>query len=381
MHQFEAAYSAWVIKYRWAIIPITLILMLIAASGVKNLEFKSDYRIFFGPDNLQRIAFEELENTYVKNDSLMIVVAPPDANVFTSDNLAIIEEITEHAWQTPYSNRVDSITNFQYTETDHDDLIVRDLVKNARELSDADIARIKRIALNEPLINGSLVRDDARVSGLFINVQLPGDDPTTENAAIINFARQLAADIESKHPGTRIYLTGMVMMNNAFLEATTNDLKTLIPLSVMVMIILLMIFVGSVIGTLASVVVFASSIAGALGLAGYAGFPLTPVSASSPIIILTVAIANCVHILVSFLVWDAPSSRQTCCSRRKPEDQSTACLYCQHHNRNRFPKPEFLRGAAVSTTWKHRRGRGSDLTCVVGKPFTRFDCRTSSAHS
>ena len=301
MHQFEAAYFAWVIKYRWAIIPITLILMLIAASGVKNLEFKSDYRIFFGPDNPQRIAFEELENTYVKNDSLMIVVAPPDANVFTSDNLAIIEEITEHAWQTPYSNRVDSITNFQYTETDHDDLIVRDLVKNARELSDADIARIKRIALHEPLINGSLVRDDARVSGLFINVQLPGDDPTTENAAIINFARQLAADIESKHPGTRIYLTGMVMMNNAFLEATTNDLKTLIPLSVMVMIILLMIFVGSVIGTLASVVVFASSIAGALGLAGYAGFPLTPVSASSPIIILTVAIANCVHILVSFL--------------------------------------------------------------------------------
>lgn len=86
--------------------------MLLAASGAKNLEFKSDYRIFFSPNNPQRVTFEELENTYVKNDSLMIVIAPPDANVFTCDNLATIEEITERAWQTLYSNRVDSITNF-----------------------------------------------------------------------------------------------------------------------------------------------------------------------------------------------------------------------------------------------------------------------------
>ena len=102
------------------------------------------------------------------------------------------------------------------------------------------------------------------MTGLFINVQLPGDDPTIENAAIIDFARKLAANVESKHTGPRVYLTGMVMMNNAFPEATTNDLKTLIPLSVMVTIILLMVLVGSVIGTLASVVVFAFSIAGAL---------------------------------------------------------------------------------------------------------------------
>ncbi len=301
MRRFEAAYSSWVIKYRWVIIPCAVTLMLAAAAGLRLLQFESDYRIFFGPDNPQRIAFEELENTYVKNDNLLIVVAPANGDVFTRNNLALIEHVTERAWHIPYSNRVDSITNFQYTNAIDDDLSVGNLVSDAASLAPSDITKIKQIALGEPSLNGSLIRDDARVTGVFVNVQVPGDNPTAENKEIIRFARGLAADIETQYPDTRIYLTGMVMMNNAFPEATTNDLKTLIPLSFCIMIFLLMLLVGSVTGTLVAVTVFAFSITGALGLAGYIGFPLTPVSASSPIIILTVAIANCVHLLVSFL--------------------------------------------------------------------------------
>jgi predicted RND superfamily exporter protein len=47
------------------------------------------------------------------------------------------------------------------------------------------------------------------------------------------------------------------------------------------------------------VIVF--SILTAMGLAGWMGFYLTPPSASSPPIILTLAVADCVHVLVSFL--------------------------------------------------------------------------------
>jgi len=275
--------------------------MLIASAGSRHLQLDSSYRVFFGPDNPQRIAFEELENTYVKNDNLLLVVAPENGNIFTRENLAIVEKLTERAWQIPYSYRVDSITNFQYTQADIDDLIVRDLVKNATALSDSDLENVKRIALNEPLLNGSLIVDDTRVTGVFINVQLPGKDETAENAEIIEFARALAAEIETEYPHVRIYLTGMVMMSNAFLEATMTDITTLIPLSFGLMIFLLAVLVGGIVGTLTIVLVFALSIAGALGIAGYIGFPLTPMLVSAPIIILTVAIANCVHILVSFL--------------------------------------------------------------------------------
>ncbi|MGR9091320.1 MAG: efflux RND transporter permease subunit [Gammaproteobacteria bacterium] len=301
MHQFEIGFAQRVLSRRWWIIAITLVLVAAAATGGQHLHFNSSYRVFFGPDNPQRIAFEELENTYVKNDTLLIVIAPGNHNVFSNGSLAVVEDVTRRAWQIPYSNRVDSVTNFQHTEANNDELIVRPLVRNAGQMSPEEIARVRRIALAEPLLRDSLIREDAEVTGVFVNVQLPGKSETAENAEIILAARALAADVEQTYPGTKIYLTGMVMMNNAFPEATTADLKTLIPLSALAMVALLAVFVGGVAGTFGAVLVFSFSIIGALGLSGYFGYPVTPVSASAPTIILTVAIANCVHILANYL--------------------------------------------------------------------------------
>ena len=151
MQQFEAGFARWVLTWRWWVIAVTLILVAAAATGVRHLHFNSSYRVFFGPENPQRIAFEELENTYVKNDTLLIVVAPADHNVFSNQSLAIIEDVTRRAWQIPYSNRVDSVTNFQHTEADGDDLIVRPLVNNAEQLSPAELARVRRIAGRAPV--------------------------------------------------------------------------------------------------------------------------------------------------------------------------------------------------------------------------------------
>ena len=301
MASFETQFATWVIRDRWLIIPFSVILLAIAATGIRHLHLDSSYRVFFGPDNPQRIAFETLEDTYVKNDNLVIAVAPANGNVFTRESLTTVEELTKQAWQIPYSNRVDSISNYQYTFAIGDELNVEDLVQNAATLSDSDLARIKRTALNEPLLRSLFIRENSHVTALIVNIQLPGLDETKENAEVISFTRNIVHNIEAQYPGTKTYLTGNVMMNNAFPEATKADLKTLIPLSFGVMMLLLTWLVGGVIGTLATTLVFALSIAGALGIAGFIGFPMTAVSASAPTIILTVAIANCVHVLISFL--------------------------------------------------------------------------------
>ena len=60
------------------------------------------------------------------------VLAPADGMVFTPETLSAVEWLTEQAWQIPYSIRVDSVTNFQHTYAEGDDLIVEDLVMDAQ---------------------------------------------------------------------------------------------------------------------------------------------------------------------------------------------------------------------------------------------------------
>ncbi len=293
-------YAQWVVSHPWWVILASVLLVMAAASGGRLLGFTTDYRVFFSPDNPQMLAFDALENTYTKNDNVMFILVPRDGDAFSEQTLAAVKTLTEKAWQTPYSIRVDSLSNFQHTEAVEDDLSVHDLVDEELTLDEAARQRIKSIALHEPILLDKLVPERAHVTGVNITVQLPGKD-LGEVPEIVAFARGLVEEMHALYPDIEIRLSGMVMMNNAFSEASQGDMQTLVPLSFLLMLVTLALLTRSVSATVATLFVILFSILTAMGLGGYLGFPITPPSASAPTIILTVAIANAVHIIVAFL--------------------------------------------------------------------------------
>lgn len=299
--RFEARFPQLVIRYRWPIILASVVLVALAATGIRHLAFTNSYRTYFEPTNPHRIAFDLVENTYTKDDGLLLVVAPKSGQVFSRETLAVIAELTAQSWQVPYSNRVDSVTNFQHSVALEDDIHVGDLVPDPLALDAPALERIKAVALAEPALANNLVSADARVSAININLQVPGIDETREFPEAVLFARELLAEAEEKYPEIEFYMSGLGAMHYAFTEAAFADMTRLIPFSFALMLILLAVLAGGIKGTLATIFVIAFSVVAALGFAGYMGYLITPTMAPAPNVILTVAVANCVHILISYL--------------------------------------------------------------------------------
>lgn len=293
-------YTDLVLKFRWIAIVITLVVVAILSSGGRFLSFTSDYQVFFGESNPQLAAFNDLQDTYAKNDNVLIMLEPADGNVFTQDTLQAVVELTELSWQTPYSSRVDSLTNFQYTYAEEDDLIVEDLVEDPSSIDDQTMAKLKEIALSQPLLVKRLLSPAAHVTGININFQLPNINPEQEPIEIVNHLDAAIAEIEANHPNIKAYKTGVVVMNKAFPEASFKDMKTLIPAAFTVILLGFLLFTRSIPGTIGSLIVMIMSIMAAMGTAGWMGIVLTPPSASAPTLILTLAVADCVHFLVTF---------------------------------------------------------------------------------
>lgn len=293
-------YAEGVIRFRWMIVVSSLLVVGMCAKGMGQLEFTNDYRAFFAKENPQLQAFEELQNTYDKSDNVMFIITPKTGTVFTPQTLGSIQWLTEAAWQTPFSNRVDSITNFQHTQALDDDLDVADLVGNVENLSPQDLDYITSVAHSEPLLKQRLISADSRITSVNINIQLPGK-ALTEVPEVAAFARELAEQLRERDSNLDVKLSGIVMLNNAFGESAQKDMATLIPLMFLLVIITLAILLRSVSGTVASVLVMFMSIMVGMGLFGWGGFKLTGMSVSAPTIILTMAVADCVHLLVSFL--------------------------------------------------------------------------------
>ena len=298
MKQLESCLGEWVVKYRWWVIVSTILVVFGTGSGIRFLTFNNDLRVFFSKENPQLQALEALEGTYTKSDNVMFVIAPKDKDVFTRDTLAAIETLTKSSWQMPYSSRVDSITNYQHTQVEGDDLYVGDLVQNAESLSDTDLERRKKIALSEPMLLNFLISPSGHTTGVNVTILLPGES-LEEVPEVAAYANILADDFRRNHPDINIYLAGAIMADNAYGQVSRDDMVTLVPAMFLTLIIITGMTLRSLAGTLATLLIIVVSMVTGMGLAGWLGISLTPATAIAPTIILTLAVADSIHILVT----------------------------------------------------------------------------------
>jgi len=294
------AFFDFVLTRRWLIVLSAVIVIGAAVSGVRFLSFSNDYRMFFSEDNPQLQAFEALQDTYSKTDNVLFVLAPKDGNVFNREVLDTVEWLTRESWQIPFSIRVDSISNFQYTSAEGDDLLVRDLVENARELTDQQLLDTHEVAVNEPLLVNRIISPSGHVTGVNVTIQLQGKE-LSEVPEVATFARDLVQQVKQRNPDVDVYLTGMVIMNNAFPEASQKDMKTLYPIMFAIILLVLGVMLRNVSGTFATALVIFMTIGSTLGLTGWLGMKMSPPTTSVPVMVMTLAVADCVHVLVSFL--------------------------------------------------------------------------------
>ena len=292
------SYTRWIIRWKYLVTLTCIALVIAAAYGGQFLGFSNDYRMFFGEDNPQLLAFEKMQKTFNKNDNILFVITPKSEKIFSRKTLTVIQDITEEGWQIPFSTRVDSITNHQHTIAEDDDLIVDDLVLDPSSLSDNDLLTIQSIAINEPMLVHRLISPDSKYAGVNVTIQLPGK-ALDEVPIAVAFARDIKERMLKKYPEVEIRLVGMAMMNNAFPEASKDDVANLYPLALGFIALTLFLLLRGISGTIATFVMVILSIMTAIGLAGWSGILLSPPVMSAPIMILTMAIADAVHLLVS----------------------------------------------------------------------------------
>ena len=201
---------------------VTLLATVAAGYGFRNFAFTADYKVYFGKDNAELIAFKNFESTYTNTENILFVLQPKDKNVFTPKTLEIVKQLTNKAWQIPYAIRVDSLSNYQHTEANGDDLTVDDLVENPQLLDASDLDRIRAVALAEPVLAGRLIAYDGATTGVFVTLQFPGTDHTGHLPESVNYAEQLKVELRAAYPDLTVALTGISIRS----EEHTSELQS-----------------------------------------------------------------------------------------------------------------------------------------------------------
>lgn len=298
--RFAVVIAKILVFFRWPVVILGIASVVAAGYGAQFLGFSNNYRYFFAPENPQYKAFTELQNVYSKRDNIVFVLRPQDGTVFTRESLTAVRWLTDEGWKLPFVLRADSIANYQHTEAQGDDLIVADLVKDPASLDQAGLARVKQIATNEPLLKDRIIAPDGHATGVVLTMVMPEKSPIEASTAMAA-ARKLVGEFRTRFPGVEIRLSGTVPLSNAFGEATQADITTLVPLMYLVVALTSLVLLRSLGAMFCVMIVLTMSTVAAMGLAGWLNMTLTPPSALAPVIILTLAIAESVHVIHNFL--------------------------------------------------------------------------------
>lgn len=298
----------YLVNHPLLIIAFSLVLVVALGAGLPP-QITTDFEEFFPDEDENLVAYHHLQTTYTNVDNVYFAIAPKSGVVFDQDTLGIIAHMTEQAWQLPYSQRVDSLTNFQHTVAEEDDLLVEDLVVNPRQASREQLTTAKAVALAEPQLVNRLVDPAARVAGINVIVNFHNAaDKSTAIPEVVQAARAFRQQFEAKYPQADFYLVGKVMNNNAFKEATLYDMKTLVPIAFLFALACVAAFMfyasgsvlTSIMGTLATLTVIVTSVVAAMGAMSWLGIHISPPVANAPTMILTLAIADSMHILATY---------------------------------------------------------------------------------
>jgi len=295
------AVARWIVTSPIKSMLLTLLVVAVSAAGLQGYNFTLDYRAFFSKENPQLLAFEKLQDDYSKTDAILIAVAPRDGQVFTPETIKAIHELTEKSWQIPYSQRVDSITNYQRISVTENEIRAEDVFSSFDNLSAEQLVAAKDTLIHDEFMVNLLINPQASVTAVRVNINLPGLEHKKEVPEVVNFVRAMVADIESRYPNLETHLGGQIIVDKVFPETTDADQGFVWPAFSVVMACIMIALYRSVLAMLATYVGCVLAVLGGAGFVGYHHFEVNASVTAAPVMILSLAFADAIHVIVSWL--------------------------------------------------------------------------------
>ncbi|MCP4914936.1 MAG: MMPL family transporter [Oligoflexia bacterium] len=274
---------------------ITAILVFAFLPGLASFQQKYDVRIWFRDTDPLIQKLDDFEKTF-GNDESVIVTIKNEEGIFNPTTLKKVYNITEELWRVPQVLRVETLANYNYSYAIEDDINIEPFI-DTDQLTQEEANKKREIALNHEVLPGYLVSKDGKSVMMFARlVTTVGDSPNYE--VIIQKVREIVKKYEDeKH---EFHIVGEAAVNDAFREIANNDGAAILPFLFLLIIAYLIFVFRSVIIMILPLAVTVFTVCMSMGLCFYIGFYFNNILAILPAILISISIADSVHILVTY---------------------------------------------------------------------------------
>jgi predicted RND superfamily exporter protein len=310
---FEAV-GAWSYDHRWVVIVASFAVWALAGFLAAGARIDNSVAAFFDTDDPTYGAYLQYREDFESDEIGYIVYRAPEG-AWNLDVMRKVEQLTRALEdEVPFVKEVTSLSNAEFMEgAPPDDILVYDLLAEFPR-SQAELFVIRDKVMKKPLYVGGLVSADAELGAVIVEMSRSSIDSVDEirldpegGDGLHNLYPQVSFEaIETilqrpEYDGIEFFHTGDVALNatynTVFIEA---DLPLVMALSILVIALSLALVFRRPIGVIGPFMVVAFAMAVSLGTIGVIGWDIDFMFGLIPTLLVTVGVADSVHILSEF---------------------------------------------------------------------------------
>ena len=275
-------------KYPKITIGIIVLITTLFFLGMNKAGFR-DFGSMLSEDDPRVKAYDKVDETFGGAEFVMVVI--PFENLFTPENLIIIDELTKEFEKVKKITRVVSIANIEEVRGVEGGIEVAPLIKEIPD-KERECKQLKTKILSDENYTGNIISKDGKTTAILIQVKV-----NIDSTRLVNDINKV---INKIIPGKEVYLSGEPVFNNFMTTTVKNDMSKLIPICILVMLLILYLSFKSFRGIILPLSIVILTVIWLIGLMGFTGIPFSMVSNSLPIIIISIGIADAIHILTRY---------------------------------------------------------------------------------
>lgn len=195
-NSFVENMASFIVKNPIKVLSIGLILIALLVPGLTKLDKDFGYRIWFKAGDPDIVRFDAFERRFGNDDNVVVVMRSP-SGIFDKSSASTLIELSERMWKIPDVIRVDSLSNYNWTHAEEDDLMVEPMLPDDLELTPELLKKRKEVSLNDEVLPGYLVSKDGTIA-LIIATLRPALVKEVDYEIIISKTRELLEEYRGK---------------------------------------------------------------------------------------------------------------------------------------------------------------------------------------
>ena len=356
-----------------------VVLTIAAAVLATRIQFDFAPQSMLSGGNELRSELEDFKRTFAFEDSVLIVVleATGDDDALTPGALTWQLGVTRAAGRLRTIERVESVANLQ---TVRRGLGFRPRIEAVPALPDYPVdeglsERMRRLVAKSPLLEGSLLSGDHRVTALMCFLS-----PELQSLDAVRSAVRDVQQVLDEHPvpdGHRVRLTGLPYLRADTVNNMQADQRRLLPIAAVLYLFMLGVTFRRVSGSLLPLLAVGMGLAWTIGGLVLFGQTFNLISNILPILLLVIGVSNCVHIVADYgEVTPRVKGDRAESMRRVTQHMGFACLMSMLTTAVGFASLFNARsGALVSFGWQCAWGMAClyvTIICTLGSGLQFF---------